>query len=68
MLFRSRAVDSVRTNFGKLQECLDLIGTEGTRFRMLNAQFKKIEKVRKRENIPELPAATDDRLLDDLDD
>ena len=62
------AVDAVRSNFNKLQESLDTISSGGTRFRMLNAQFAKIEKVRRREHIAELPVASDERLLDDIDD
>jgi DNA recombination protein RmuC len=49
-------VDSVQKAFEGLTDKLASINTGGTRFRKLNAQISKIEKVRKREGIPELAA------------
>jgi len=53
------AVDDVRKQFVKMNEQLDLIGTGGTRFRMLGVPVRAIEKMRKAQGIPELPAETD---------
>lgn len=53
------AVDDVRKQFVKMNEQLDLIGTGGTRFRMLGVPVRAIEKMRKAQGIPELPAETE---------
>ena len=47
-------VDSVQKAFEGLSDKIASINTGGTRFRKLTAQINKIEKVRKREGIPEL--------------
>ena len=52
----TKAVDKVEKSFRTLESDLSSINTDGTRFNKLNAQVKKIEKLRKRQGIPELAA------------
>ncbi|MEY3054383.1 MAG: DNA recombination protein RmuC [Ilumatobacteraceae bacterium] len=59
-----KAVDKVEKSFHSLESDLASINTGGTRFRMLSAQVKKIEKLRQKQGIPELPAALDDDVVD----
>lgn len=64
-----KAVDKVEKSFHTLESDLASINTGGTRFRMLNAQVKKIEKLRQKQGIPELPAADDDVVdAEEIDD
>ena len=44
-------------SFQTLEADLASINTSGTRYNKLNAQVKKIEKLRKRQGVPELAAA-----------
>ena len=64
----SAAVDKVRATFNKLDNELGAIATDGTRFRKLSVPIRDIEKLRKRQGIGELDAATDDVLNDSVDD
>jgi DNA recombination protein RmuC len=49
------AVDKVEKTFEKLLDQIASINTDGTRFKKLRAQVKKIEKLRTKQGIPELP-------------
>ena len=63
------AVDKVEKSFHTLESDLASINTGGTRFRMLNAQVKKIEKLRQKQGIPELQAVDDDVVdAEEIDD
>jgi len=53
----TKAVDKVEKSFQTLEADLASINTSGTRYNKLNAQVKKIEKLRKRQEVPELAAA-----------
>ena len=64
----SAAVDKVRATFNKLDNELGAIATDGTRFRKLSVPIRDIEKLRKRQGIGELDAATDDALNESVDD
>lgn len=64
----SAAVDKVRATFNKLDNELGAIATDGTRFRKLSVPIREIEKLRKRQGIGELDAATDDVLNESVDD
>lgn len=64
----SAAVDKVRATFNKLDNELGAIATDGTRFRKLSVPIRDIEKLRKRQGIGELDAATDDVLNESVDD
>ena len=64
----SAAVDKVRATFNKLDNELGAIATDGTRFRKLSVPVRDIEKLRKRQGIGELDAATDDVLNESVDD
>lgn len=64
----SAAVDKVRATFIKLDSELGAIATDGTRFRKLSVPVRDIEKLRKRQGIPELDAASDNALEDSVDD
>ncbi len=64
----SVAVDKVRATFNKLDNELGAIATDGTRFRKLSVPIRDIEKLRKRQGIGELDAATDDVLNESVDD
>lgn len=66
----TKAVDKVEKTFQSLESDLASINTGGTRFKMLNAQVKKIEKLRQKQGIPELAAPGDDDIVDadELDD
>ena len=50
----TNAVDKVRTSFQKLAADLGAIATEGTRFRKLRVPIRDIEKLRRRQGVPEL--------------
>ena len=58
------AVDDVGKSFEKLESSLKTINRDGTRFNKLNAQVKKIEKLRTKQGIPELAAPADDDIVD----
>lgn len=60
----TKAVDKVEKSFQNLESDLASINSGGTRFKMLNAQVKKIEKLRTKQGIPELAAPTDDDIVD----
>ena len=65
------AVDKVRTSFQKLDGDLGAIATEGTRFRKLRVPIRDIEKLRRRQGVPELDVnaealATADPTDDDM--
>ena len=62
------AVDKVRATFVKLDNELGAIATDGTRFRKLSVPVRDIEKLRKRQGIPELGAADDNSLEESVDD
>ena len=64
----SAAVDKVRATFNKLDNELGAIATDGTRFRKLSVPVRDIEKLRKRQGIGELDAATDSALKESIDD
>ena len=64
----SAAVDKVRSTFNKLDNELGAIATDGTRFRKLSVPVRDIEKLRKRQGIGELDAATDSALKESIDD
>ena len=66
----TKAVDKVEKTFQALESDLASINTGGTRFKMLNAQVKKIEKLRQKQGIPELAASNGDDIIDadDIDD
>jgi DNA recombination protein RmuC len=64
----SAAVDKVRATFDKLDNELGAIATDGTRFRKLSVPVRDIEKLRKRQGIGELDAATDDAFNESVDD
>ena len=64
------AVEKVQKSFQTLEADLVSINTAGTRYNKLNAQVKKIEKLRTKQGIPELAAPSDDDVIDadELDD
>ena len=62
-----QAVEKVRKSFATLTDDLESIDTNGTRFKMLNAQIKKIERLRTKQGIPELPGSAADDAVDDSD-
>ncbi|MFM8650215.1 MAG: DNA recombination protein RmuC [Actinomycetota bacterium] len=64
----TKEVDSVQKAFEGLTDKLASINTGGTRYRKLNAQITKIEKVRKREGVPELAAGEVGADIIDADD
>ncbi|MED5328847.1 MAG: DNA recombination protein RmuC, partial [Actinomycetota bacterium] len=64
----SAAVDKVRATFNKLDNELGAIATDGTRFRKLSVPVRDIEKLRKRQGMGELDAATDSALKESIDD
>jgi len=63
----TEAIDKVEKIFESLQDQLASINTDGTRYKKLNAQIKKIEKLRTKQGIPELTAVADDDPVDDSD-
>jgi DNA recombination protein RmuC len=63
----TEAIDKVEKSFESLQEQLASINTDGTRYKKLNAQIKKIERLRTKQGIPELPASAADDASDDND-
>ncbi|MEY2966058.1 MAG: hypothetical protein RLY50_108 [Actinomycetota bacterium] len=60
----SKAVADVKDAFTKLQDRLDSISVDGTRFRKLSVPVRDIEKLRTQQGIPELEAG----IADDVDD
>ena len=64
------AVEKVQKSFQTLEGDLASINTAGTRYNKLNAQVKKIEKLRTKQGIPELAPPSDDDVIDadELDD
>jgi len=64
----SAAVDKVRATFVKLDSELGAIATDGTRFRKLAVPVRDIEKLRKRQGIPELDVADGNALEESVDD
>jgi len=63
----TEAIDKVEKVFDSLQDQLASINTDGTRYKKLNAQIKKIEKLRTKQGIPELTAGADEDPIDDSD-
>jgi DNA recombination protein RmuC len=61
-----KSLDKVKRNFDNMQEELDDL-TVGKRFKGLNRETKKMEDLRKRQNIPELLAGDDDAIDNDND-
>jgi len=61
-----KSLDKVKRNFDNMQEELDDL-TVGKRFKGLNRETKKMEELRKRQNIPELLASDDDAVDNDND-
>ena len=63
----TNAVDKVRVSFQKLDADLGAIATDGTRFRKLRVPIRDIEKLRRRQGVPELDGddPTDHLALDD---
>ena len=61
-----KSLDKVKRNFDNMQEELDDL-TIGKRFKGLNRETKKMEELRKRQNIPELLAGDDDAFDNDAD-
>ena len=62
------AVDDVEKQYGKLADSLRSINTNGTRFKKLNVQVREIDKIRRREGIPEGDASLAVPELDAGDD
>jgi len=58
----TKSLDKVKKNFDNLQEELDDL-TVGKRFKGLGREIKKIDELRQRQNIAELPAE-DDAVID----
>ena len=61
-----KSLDKVKRNFDNMQEELDDL-TVGKRFKGLNRETKKMEELRKRQNIPELLAGDDEVVDNDND-
>lgn len=62
------AVDKVEKTFETLLDQIASINTDGTRFKKLRAQVKKIEKLRTKQGIPELPVdPAEDADAEDVD-
>jgi DNA anti-recombination protein RmuC len=61
-----KSLEKVKRNFDNMQEELDDL-TVGKRFKGLNRETKKIDELRKQQNIAELPAG-DDEAIDDMSD
>jgi DNA recombination protein RmuC len=61
----AKAVDQVQATFQKLQNEIESIGSEGTRYKKLNVPVKDIEKLRKNQGIPELTEAESTAELDE---
>lgn len=61
-----KSLDKVKRNFDNMQEELDDL-TVGKRFKGLNRETKKMEELRKRQNIPELLAGEDEVVDNDND-
>jgi DNA recombination protein RmuC len=64
----AKAVDQVQATFQKLQNEIESIGSEGTRYKKLNVPVKDIEKLRKNQGIPELTETESTAQLDEGDD
>ena len=61
-----KSLDKVKRNFDNMQEELDDL-TVGKRFKGLNRETKKMEELRKRQNIPELLAGDEEAVDIDAD-
>jgi DNA recombination protein RmuC len=61
----TKSLDKVKKNFDNLQEELDDL-TVGKRFKGLGREIKKIDELRQRQNIAELPA--EDESLFEIED
>jgi DNA anti-recombination protein RmuC len=61
----TKSLDKVKKNFDNMQDELDDL-TVGKRYKGLGREIKKIDELRQRQNIAELP--TDDDTLFELDD
>jgi hypothetical protein len=64
----AKAVDQVQATFTKLQNEIESIGSEGTRYKKLNVPVKDIEKLRKNQGIPELTESESVTQVDESDD
>jgi DNA recombination protein RmuC len=64
----AKAVDQVQTTFTKLQEEIESIGSEGTRYKKMNVPVRDIEKLRKNQGIPEFTEAESTAQLDEGND
>lgn len=60
-----KSLEKVKKNFDAVQEELDSL-TVGTRFKGLHRETRKIDELRQRRNVPELPESTGDFI--DVDD
>ena len=58
----------MQATFTKLQNEIESIGSEGTRYKKLNVPVKDIEKLRKNQGIPEFSEAESNAQLDEGDD
>jgi hypothetical protein len=58
----------VQTTFTKLQEEIESIGSEGTRYKKLNVPVRDIEKLRKNQGIPEFTEDGSTAQLDEGND
>ena len=59
-----KSLEKVKKSFDNMQEELDDL-TVGKRFKGLNRETKKIDDLRKQQNIAELPAGDDSPIADD---
>lgn len=57
-----KAVDDVKVTFSKFSDKLEEISTDGTRFNKLAVPVRAIEKLRKKQGIPELAEGTENEL------
>ncbi len=61
-----KSLEKVKKNFDAVQEELDSL-TVGTRFKGLHRETRKIDELRQRRNVPELPESTGDFIDIDID-
>ena len=61
-----KSLEKVKKSFDNMQEELDDL-TVGKRFKGLNRETKKIDDLRKQQNIAELPAGADESVEFDAD-
>ena len=62
-----KSLEKVKRSFDNMQEELDDL-TVGKRFKGLNRETKKIDDLRKQQNIAELPSGDDEFVDTDTDD